>query len=658
LRAVAVTAVLLYHGGVTWARGGFLGVDVFFVLSGYLITALLVAEWQERGSIALGAFWGRRARRLLPALLLLLVAVAAYAALVVAPDELGQVRGDGLAGLFYVANWHLIVANRSYFDQFLGPSPLTHLWSLGIEEQWYLAWPFLVAVGLRLSRGRPRALVPAAVILAGCSALAMALLVPVHGDPSRVYYGTDTRAQALLVGAVLALLLRSRDTANPDDTAITADIEDRPATTGRRNRVGSVQVLGLAGGGVLGAMMVVADGRDRWLYQGGFLLVALATVVVILAAVQPDGLLRRILSLAPLVWVGRISYGLYLWHWLVYVALTPDRTGLSGSALLGLRLALTLAVAVLSYHFVEMPVRTWRPARVRWWPLPVATAGAMAVVAGLVVGSTIGAQSPLPLANAASGTAASQPTQPAPPASAVAGPPPVRPAPTPGQVRVVVLGDSVAFSLGYHFKAAMAPGVKTKTAALIGCGVVRGAHIINGKVSVPNPTCAQWPARWTEAVDSFDPDVSLVMVGAWEVYDRKVDGRTLRVGTPEYESYLDAEMETALGVAASRGAPVALLNVPCYQQPNLQLGEPPSARNDPARVAWVNQVFQRVVARHPQRLRLIDLGGFLCPGGHYAEKLDGVKVRSDGVHFTPDGAGVVWRWLGPQLVDLATHPDG
>jgi peptidoglycan/LPS O-acetylase OafA/YrhL len=639
---MAVIAVLLYHGGVTWAGGGFLGVDIFFVLSGYLITALLVAEWHDAGTIGLAAFWGRRARRLLPALLVLLAAVAAYAALVVAPDELGQIRGDGLAGLFYVANWHLIFAHRSYFDQFLGPSPLTHLWSLGIEEQWYLFWPFLLGLGLRLSRGRTRALAAAAALLAGGSALAMAWLVPANGDPSRVYYGTDTRAQALLVGAFLALMLRRS-----------------PVDDGDRSSTG-IQVLGLVGASALALMIVGVDGRDHWLYQGGFLLAALATVAVILSAVQPHGLVRRLLSPWPLVWVGRISYGLYLWHWLVYVALTPDRTDLSGWPLLAVRLALTLAIAVLSYRFVEMPARTWRPARARWWPLPVATAGAMAVVAGLIVTSTLGAESPLPVASAATGGTRVPPAPPASPAPPVVPgqPPPDRPAPTSGPIRVVVLGDSVAFSLGYHFKAAIAPDVKTKTAALIGCGVVRGAHIINGRVSVPNPTCEQWPARWADAVNSFDPDVSLVMVGAWEVYDRKVDGRTLRVGTPEYESYLDSEMETALGIAGSRGAPVALLNVPCYHQPNQQLGDPPSERNDPARVAWVNQVFQRIVDRHPQRLRFIDLGGFLCPGGHDAEDIDGVKVRIDGVHFTPEGAGVVWRWLAPQLVDLATHPDG
>ncbi|MEN3316557.1 MAG: hypothetical protein V7605_2791, partial [Acidimicrobiaceae bacterium] len=187
---------------------------------------------------------------------------------------------------------------------------------------------------------------------------------------------------------------------------------------------------------------------------------------------------------------------------------------------------------------------------------------------------------------------------------------------------------------------------------------VRGQHVINGRLSIPNKNCETWPARWTQAVDSFDPDITVIMVGAWEVYDRKVDGRTLRVGTPEYERYLDSEMELALGIVAERGAPIALMNVPCYDQPNLQLGDPPSERNDPARVAWLNQVFQRIVARHTKRLHLIDVGSFLCPGGHDVQKMNGVQVRRDGVHFTPEGAGLVWRWMGPQLVDLATHPNG
>jgi hypothetical protein len=408
------------------------------------------------------------------------------------------------------------------------------------------------------------------------------------------------------------------------------------------------------GAGVLGVMIVAVNGLDHWLYQGGFLIAALATAAVIVSVVHPESPVRRLLSPRPLVWIGRISYGLYLWHWLIYVALTPGRTGVSGWPLLFLRLATTGVVAALSFRLVEMPVRTWRPKRPSWWQLPAVATGAVAVVAGLLVASTVGAPPALPTAGGVPGPEPSGSG----PALVRRPPPPVRAVPSPDRLRILVVGDSVGFSLGYHYKAGMVKGATVKTAALIGCGVVRGQHVINGRLSIPNKNCETWPARWTQAVDSFDPDITVIMVGAWEVYDRKVDGRMLRVGTPEYERYLDSEMELALGIVAERGAPIALMNVPCYDQPNLQLGDPPSERNDPARVAWLNQVFQRIVARHTKRLHLIDVGSFLCPGGHDAQKMNGVQVRRDGVHFTPEGAGLVWRWMGPQLVDLATHPNG
>ena len=210
LRGVAVLAVLLYHGGVTWMRGGFLGVDLFFVLSGYLITTLLFVEWGRRRSIDLIAFWIRRARRLLPALALLVIGVMAYAAVVAGASEAGRIRGDGLASIFYVANWRFVASGQSYFDQFTTPSPLRHMWSLAIEEQFYLLWPVVV---LALLKWRPSLRLFERLFAGGAivSAVLMAVLYHPGDDPSRVYYGTDTRAQALLVGGTLAaILIRAR----------------------------------------------------------------------------------------------------------------------------------------------------------------------------------------------------------------------------------------------------------------------------------------------------------------------------------------------------------------------------------------------------------------------------------------------------------------
>ena len=222
LRALAVAAVILYHGQVSWAKGGFLGVDVFFVLSGFLITSLLLTEHEKTGRIGLTAFWSRRARRLLPALFLVLAAVALYAVVWAQPSELGTIRGDGLASLLYVSNWKFIYTGASYFQAFQSPSPLTHTWSLAIEEQWYLLWPLAVILMMRVFRGNRKTMTAAIVGLALASATLMAVLFHPGSDPSRVYYGTDTRSQALLVGAALAAL-----TAGRRPTLLSTTCEDR-----------------------------------------------------------------------------------------------------------------------------------------------------------------------------------------------------------------------------------------------------------------------------------------------------------------------------------------------------------------------------------------------------------------------------------------------
>src|SRR4051812_22136823 len=214
LRALAVAAVVAFHLDEGRLTGGFLGVDAFFVLSGFLITTLLVLEWRRRAGIGLLAFWGRRARRLLPALLLLMLAVAIFAAIEVPTDELGRLRGDGIAGLFYVANWRFVASGQSYFDLFASPSPFRHLWSLAIEEQFYLVWPLITLGCLRLARGRLRVLAGVAVAGVLASTVLMAVLYQ-SDDPSRAYYGTDTHAHPILIGVLLALVLIDRAGASP-----------------------------------------------------------------------------------------------------------------------------------------------------------------------------------------------------------------------------------------------------------------------------------------------------------------------------------------------------------------------------------------------------------------------------------------------------------
>jgi peptidoglycan/LPS O-acetylase OafA/YrhL len=350
LRAVAVAAVLLYHGGVHGVPGGFLGVDVFFVLSGFLITSLLLAGRRPDGTIDLRGFWLRRARRLLPAAILViavcLVVVAAFY-----PAEAARTRGDALASLLYVNNWHQVLADRSYFAGFGRPPLLQHLWSLSVEEQFYLLWP--LALGLGLSRiGRPWTM-RATGVAALLSALAMALLfVPGH-DASRVYYGTDTHASGLLIGALLAFAwplgpLR---------------------TTPRRGAVAvldAAAVVALAA--LIGAMATWHD-YDTPVFRGGFLVAGLVTAVLVAAVVHPASRVAPLLGIAPARWIGQRSYGIYLWHWPV-MALTRPGLDLAWSRwlLVPLQIAAAVGLAAASYRWVEQPIRRGRALeRLKGW---------------------------------------------------------------------------------------------------------------------------------------------------------------------------------------------------------------------------------------------------------------------------------------------------
>ncbi|WP_165171350.1 acyltransferase family protein [Adlercreutzia sp. ZJ242] len=344
LRALAVAAVLLYHMDAAFLPSGLLGVTIFFVLSGYLITGLLIREWGESKTINLPRFWLRRVRRLFPAIAFVLAGTAVLTA-VFAPDMLTKLRNDLVAALLWFTNWWYVFQDLSYFEAMGAPSPVTHFWSLAIEEQFYLIWP---PVLLLLFRHRVRKKSIQRGILAACavSALLMCVLYDPQGDPSRVYYGTDTRAFSLLIGAWLAFEFPAARVCGRGRRALGAS---------QRKLVGALGAAALAG---ILAMMAFVSGYSPFLYYGGILVLSLLTGVLILALVDPANLVARFFALRPLVWVGKLSYSIYLWHYPLLLLMNPQNfTGTTPwYAYLG-QVAVIVAVSAFSYYFVETPIR-------------------------------------------------------------------------------------------------------------------------------------------------------------------------------------------------------------------------------------------------------------------------------------------------------------
>ena len=375
LRTLAVVAVVLYHLNLTWAQGGLLGVTIFFVLSGYLITRLLLNEIAKTGRIDLKSFWIRRIRRLFPAVVTVVVVTCALCT-VFNHVMLTKMRPDILPSLLFFNNWWQIMQDVSYFNALGDPSPLTHFWSLAIEEQFYLIWPplLLAMVSMHVSKPNTRRVV---LGLAAVSALAMMVLYNPATDPSRVYYGTDTRVFSLLLGAWMAFI-PDRDLAparlvrhlgldrlagaakhdkSKSDTAEAATT--KPSELARFwSSPASIDLMGVVGLVGLAAMVALTNGYTAFQYRGGTLLCSILTLMVIAACVQPQGMVARALAAEPLVWIGKRSYSIYLWHYPLLLLMNPV-ANINDTPWWHyiLQVLLVVAVAECSYRFIETPFR-------------------------------------------------------------------------------------------------------------------------------------------------------------------------------------------------------------------------------------------------------------------------------------------------------------
>ena len=673
LRAVAVLGVMLYHGGAPMAGGGFLGVDVFFVLSGFLITSLLLGEWTRTLTIKLGQFWARRARRLLPALLVMLVGVALFVKIFSGPGEFAGLRLDSLSTLFYVANWHFIVAGGNYFDATAQPSPLQHMWTLAIEEQFYIVWPPVVLLLLHWGRKlRPaRRLWPVlAVAVVGAIASAVDMRLSFQGGASvmRLYEGTDTRSQDILIGAALAvgMAMWAQYRAALPGAAVEAGerglvMRAHPAagTAGafpapphrrdlRRRRGPGIKpitaweitpprlraALQVAGWvsvalGVLLVWRVTKPGA--FLFEGGYFAFALGVAAVIFCVVTTQGdSLSRALGNPAFRYLGKISYGTYLWHVPLFALFSAQRLHLYGYPLLAVRMAITLIVASGSYYLVEEPIRRRRTRTFTEWRAWLLTAGAFVGVVVVTVAATLGSAAEAASPLRVQGTA-------------YVGPP----------VKVLVFGDSVAWRLGFAMLASQPQtsyDVSIDNGAIIGCGVLRSSQYLLYGLAHPEvpqcdtsaPAADQWPAQWKGDLDQFHPNVVVVLAGRWEVSDRLIDGHWLHIGQPAFDAAVKQSLEQAVQVGTSGGALMVLMTSPCFapiEQDNGQVWP----EDTPARLNAYNAIVRQVAAEHPATVQLNDFGALLCPGGQYQESLNGVQIRDgDGMHIVPTPAAGQW----------------
>ncbi|AJK87056.1 MULTISPECIES: acyltransferase family protein [Lysinibacillus] len=341
IRALAVLAVIAYHFNFSWARGGFLGVDIFFVLSGYLITSTMLPLKGNQLTVSLKKFWIGRFRRLLPAAYVMIITSFVWAMLF-HKELLHTLRGDALSSIFYSSNWWFIFHKLSYFDSFGSPSPLKNLWSLAIEEQFYVIWPVLLMIGLYVVKKQSKL---AKIVFFGaiCSALLMAILYQPGADPSRVYYGTDTRCFELLIGCWLALIWPMKR------------LSSQKLSTSHMKKLNAISFISFT---IFLVSIMYVDEFQTFLYRGGMFLFCLNAAVLIACVCHPVSILGRILAWKPLCWIGSRSYGIYLWHYPVMVLGTPiHEIGNPSYWRIALQLVLIVTIAECSYRFIEMPIR-------------------------------------------------------------------------------------------------------------------------------------------------------------------------------------------------------------------------------------------------------------------------------------------------------------
>ncbi|GAA8847171.1 acyltransferase family protein [Helicobacter pylori] len=633
VRGLFMLCFMAYHFGVDQLAGMWVCINLFFVLSAFLITRLLVEERVQHGDIDVWAFYRRRARRLLPGLFLVLTFVLVYAVLWADDAVRRKIGGDVLATLGYVMNWRLIAEGDQYFGTKGGESPLRHAWTLAIEEQFYVLVPFVI-LGLMLwARTRRRM---ALVLLAGAVASAVWTAVVGFHDASdypRVYYGTDTRAQALFIGAALGVWL----------------------APGRGGALPSFSRPVVAVAGVVGVVssvfsFVVVGPYSGWMFNlGGMFFFALGSALLVIACVdERPSWVHAIFGWQPLAHAGRLSYGLYLWHWPIWLAVGNGR--LTDNAIIEFVLCavLTIGIAQLSYQYIERPVIK-RGVR---GLLPSVRTPVVATLLPVVL-----------LAGAGLAVASSAPTAPAEPTVAVPqGPPPKIVAGQPSYregepARIGVFGDSVPFFLVDRFPQETFPGVTLDNYSREGCDLLSEPISWAPGFQMGNePKCTAMKKEWPQEFKSNGDDVLLIWASPLLAVPHIVDGERLWLDDRAYLDLIRSRWDRLRRQALDAGATqVQIVNVPCRKPVKDSIPEEfrvvfdsnPAIVKEYKEPKRINRLVEQWADSHDD-VQVVDLHGALCSDG-YPEEIGGIKVFNDYLHFSPEATPMIWEHVLGQV---------
>ena len=695
LRAIAVVGVMIYHANHTWLHGGFLGVEVFFVISGYLITLLLLGEDERDGGVNLRQFWLRRARRLLPALYVMMAMVAIYI-MIFYREVSAQVRGDFLAGILYVSNWYQIIVGQGYAssEAFV---PLRHLWSLAVEEQFYFIWPLVMVAILRRARHR---LPQVGLQLFGASltiAVAVGLLfadgfVPLScptdvADPNgywhiagrcisvndTLYLGSFSRAGGLLLGAGFAMLWRPM-------AILRGPLRDK----GRQ--LDLLAFVGLAAlGWLMWSMYLLENGRyNPWLFRGGFLLAGVVTLMVVAAATHQHAATGRLLGNPVFNWIGTRSYGLYLYHWPIYQIIRKQAQILLTPVEFVVAMVATVLITEASYRFIETPIR--KGALGRWWHARERTDWRLITACGLVtsvvlVGSlfafyrsaaptfdaaldtsgdvsfdpnaALGAGTTVPPTTAgvvATDPAGSVAPTAAPTTTAASVAPPVTAATLPRTL--VIVGDSTAYSLWRNLPSGIESTFVAGDGSVEGCSVYDSGKAVSSRDGYTRnfSSCAGWDGKWKAAAQRAQAEVGLVVIGAWDVFDVTVDGKALPFRSKGNDARFTAGVQRGIDALTSTGAKVALLEVPCMRPQDVKGAGVPALpeRGMDDRVVHLNDLLRRVAAANKDTTTFVT-----GPAQYCSEPIASDRAyRWDGVHAYKPGAKLTMEAIAQQLLSI------